>query len=158
MSIFATLRSWSIRPLGSAKARFRSLPQLEALEERTLPDAGQFVAALYNHTVFRAPGPTEVQAGIATLNAGTSPYQLAQGFETSPEHFINVIRTDYEHLLGRDPEPNALTNWLALLQTGTGTEAMKVQILASDEFFAKSGGTAAGWLNGVYYVTLGRGV
>jgi hypothetical protein len=158
MSIFATLRSWRLRPLGSAKGRYRSRPQMEALEARTLPDAGQIIAALYNHTVFRAPGPAEIQSGIDALNAGISTRQLALGYLNSSEHFTNLIRADYERLLGRDPEPSAVASWLTVLQAGASPDAVLTQIVASDEFFAKNGGTAAGWLNGVYNATLGRAV
>jgi hypothetical protein len=131
---------------------------MEALEERTLPDASQLVAALYNHTVFRAPGPAEVQSAVAALNAGLSTRQLAWDYLNSPEHFIHVVRADYERLLGRDPEPSAVAGWLVAFQVGASPEALLTQIVASDEFFARSGGTAAAWLNGLYNATLGRGV
>jgi hypothetical protein len=117
----------------------------------------QLVDAMYNHALYRAPTAGEDQSWISLLESGMSSYQVAQGFMGSTEHQIDIIRGDYERILGRDPEASAVANWLPLLQSA-GPERLAASILASDEFFLRSGGTLTSWLEGVYSQTLGRGV
>src|SRR5260370_24736277 len=68
----------------------------------------QLVDAMYNHALYRAPMGGEDQSWISLLQSGLSSYQVAQGFMGSTEHQIDVIRGDYERILGRDPEPSAV--------------------------------------------------
>src|SRR6516164_5560941 len=70
---------------------------IERLEERqmldaALPNAAQFVTALYYDVMHRSPSPTEVAAWAGFLNQGHSRDQVAASFVMSGEYRIDLIR------------------------------------------------------------------
>lgn len=131
---------------------------LETLEARTTPSSSAYVAGLYLNLLGRPAGPGEVAFWVGALNRGASPAQLTQGFTTSDEFRINLIRLDYATLLGRVPGPTEVNIWLRLMRTGLTDERFEAALLGSAEYFSRQGATNATWLAGVYRDVLGRPV
>ena len=134
---------------------------IERLEERqmldaALPNAAQFVTALYYDVMHRSPSPTEVAAWAGFLNQGHSRDQVAASFVMSGEYRIDLIRQDYETLLGRDPEAGVTTTWLRSMSRGMGEQSLLLNIVSSAEYYQRNGGTNASWVTALYRDVLGR--
>jgi hypothetical protein len=103
------------------------------------PDAGGFVASLYDAVLGRAPSAAEVSAWQQALQAGLSRAALVNMLLTSPEAEVDLVDQDYVTYLGHPPDPASEQAWVALLQAGALTpEAVTQAILASDEYFARA--------------------
>jgi hypothetical protein len=146
------------RPSSRATTTKRLVPQVEALEDRCLPDAKSFINALYIDLLNRQPSAPEVQGWVGVLNSGVSPTQVAADFLASPEYARDQIRADYEQILGREPEAGAVAAWQPVFNSPGGPQTVESLFLASNEFFRDEGGTTAGWLAGVYTQALNRGL
>src|SRR4051794_1565843 len=133
-------------------------PALEHLEQRQLPDASGFVSGLYRSFLHREPAPGEGAAHVQALGSGASQASVIRAFATSPEYQAGVVQRTFRELLHRDAEPGALAGFGAALRDGLTEDRLREVVLGSQEYFARHGGTAAGWLAGVYEDVLGRGL
>ena len=136
---------------------------LESLETRRLTAAvegtdiyAQFVNAAYQDVLGRA-------ADASALAFWTQPsvlyairLPLGETLTHSNEYYADLVRQDYQHLLDRQPEPTALAYWTAMLQTGVSDQQFESALLASSEFYARSGGQNTSWLDAVYQQLLNR--
>jgi hypothetical protein len=130
--------------------------QVEDLEARRVLSNAQYVNALYNDLLHRAPASSEVTLWSNALRAGGDPLQVALDFTSSPEYLGDLIRADYQTFLGRQPTAAEVNGWLTQLQAGLGENQLQADFLASDEFFADHGSNVTSWLSGVYQDVLGR--
>jgi hypothetical protein len=141
----------------SSPAYSRSFrPELERLEERCVLSTAQYVTGLYSDLLHRSPSRAEVRQQVAALDAGENTAQFALGLIHSAEYSRDQVRADYQALLGRLPTPAELRRGLAQLKARLGPQHLEAQLLASDEYYSKHGGTVASWLGGVFQDVLGR--
>lgn len=145
--------SESLGPTGS-RVRLR----LEALEDRCVPSATQYVEALYTDLLHRTGSATEVAGFVQLIRQGVSPQQIAGAFTNSPEFRTNVITGFYQNLLGRTPDASEVQFWLGQMAAGLPEDLVEARFLGSNEFLARAGGTFQGWLGAVYQDVLGRGL
>lgn len=134
----------------------RIRPRLEALETRTTPSTGAYVAGLYVNLLGRAPTAGEVAFWAEAINQGAAPGQVTSAFTSSLEFGANLVRLNYATLLGRLPGPAELNAWGTLLGVGLTDDQFEAAILASAEYYARNGSTPATWLAAVYRDELGR--
>ncbi len=140
----------------ASRARGRSSPlQVEALEERSLLSGAGYVRGLFTDLLQRGPRPAELAHGVAALNAGANPMQLALEVLTGTEYRRDLLRADYLALLGRLPSPRERAQGLAQLRRG-GDQRLDARLLAADEYFLKHGASSTAWLAGVSQDVLGR--
>jgi hypothetical protein len=76
----------------------------------------------------------------------------------SGEYFGLEITADYNALLGRDPDPTGMLDYLRTLQGGATPQEVRASLLGSDEFFSRVGGDSQSFLNALYGEELGRAV
>src|SRR6516162_4966807 len=100
----------------SRKSQSVTRLSVESLEQRQMLDAGlpssaQFVTALYYDLLHRSPSQADVAAWAGFLDAGHSRDDVANSFISSPGYRFNLLRQDYETLLGRDPEAGIAATW-----------------------------------------------
>jgi hypothetical protein len=81
---------------------------------------------------------------------------VARGLTRSAEAFTDFVTAAYQNFLGRVPDGPGLTAWVAALQHGLTDEQLEAGFLAAPEYVQGHGGTAAGWLRGLYRDLLGR--
>lgn len=67
-----------------------------------------------------------------------------------------LITATYQRYLGRDPEAAGLAFWLGQMNSGRHIEQMQSGFIASDEFYARGGGTDRGWVTLLYQTVLDR--
>jgi hypothetical protein len=97
-----------------------------------------FVAALYQDVLGRAPDTAGMAFWQNALATGTTRTAAAMAFLNSVEANVRLINQDYALFLKRSPDQAGELAWLALAQTSQGfTEQLAVGLLSSDEFFAR---------------------
>ena len=67
-----------------------------------------------------------------------------------------MIADSYAKYLDRGPDAVGAANWLRAMQSGMHIEEMQVGFVASPEYYARGGGTDAGWITRLYVKVLGR--
>lgn len=77
-------------------------------------------------------------------------------FNSSDEYRANRISSFYTAYLGRAASTSDIAFWIAQYKGGATDEQVQGQIAATDEAFAKAGGTNAAWLNAFYKQVLQR--
>jgi hypothetical protein len=140
---------------------FRSRsPFMEALEERCVPDAnGNFVSSAYQALLGRAADATGMSVfSNALANNQLSRTQVVQDIESSPEFQQRVVTLVYQQFLGRTPDTSGLQNWTNYLAQGNSQIQLEAQILGSQEYFQKNGGTNQGFLTAIYRDVLHRNI
>lgn len=134
-------------------------PQLEALEQRALPDATSFVTGLYQTILQRNPSASEVAGWVNNINAGEPRALVSAQFLFSTEHITNVVNHDYTTYLGRSPDSGGFFFWANQLENGLPEEEMVAAMVGSQEFVNLHGDNSqAAWLNDAYLTLLGRNV
>jgi hypothetical protein len=127
----------------------------------------QFVTAVYHDVLNRLPDPSGLQfwsQSIETQLIASNPPPLANvisavafTFAHSPEYYANfVIKPAYLSLLGRPADAPSLALAIQKMQNGLSDQALQASFVASDEFYAKAGGTNKAWIDAVYLKLLGR--
>jgi hypothetical protein len=126
---------------------------------------GGFVAQVYLDILGRPADPGGLSFWTDLLARGAPRSQVVIGLLTTDEYHALVINEMYVTLLGRNVDPSGLAFGLAFLGnlpmflgSRNLTEALRARILASDEYFARQGGTVDGFLTGLYRDVLGRGI
>ena len=115
-----------------------------------------YVTGVYLSLFNRAPDPTGLEAWSRALSTGTPPVAVANAITYSAEYRSGLISGSYQTYLGRGPDDDGLQNWLAAMNAGTTIQHMESGFVASDEYFARAGGTTGGWVAQLYVDVLGR--
>jgi hypothetical protein len=115
-----------------------------------------FLVGLYNDLLGRAPDMAGFNNWMNMLARGLSPTQVAMFFATSAEREAIVVTRDYLTLLGRTPEAGAVAFWVSRLNSGLNRADVESQIVGSNEFFQRQGGTDVDFVVGTYQLVLGR--
>lgn len=74
----------------------------------------------------------------------------------SAEYVNSFVQDQYQHILGREPDPTGLALYTAPLQFGADQKTTTLSLASSDEFFIKSGNTNEGYVKNLYQTLLGR--
>jgi Domain of unknown function (DUF4214)/IPT/TIG domain len=116
----------------------------------------RFVAQLYQDVLRRPVDPSGLANGTSFLGSGHSRTELALAITGSPEYRALVVQDVYQSALGRAAEPGGLSRWVDYLGAGGTVEQFTALVLGSPEFFARNGGTDAGFVQAVYQLVLNR--
>jgi uncharacterized protein (TIGR03118 family) len=117
-----------------------------------------FVAALYQQLLHRAPDADGQAHWQGLLNQGVSRAQVALAIEGSLEHRIDQVEDLYQTLLSRPADPVGMLLSVNFLGRGGSPDTVKAVILSSPEYFQKHGGTNAGFMTALFQDVLHRPV
>lgn len=115
-----------------------------------------YVTAVYRDLFGRTPDPAGLQAWTTMLSAGTPRVAVANAITYSDEYRGRLISESYQAYLGRGPDPTGHRNWIDAMRYGLTIQQMEAGFLASDEYYAKAGGSNARWVERLYAHVLGR--
>jgi uncharacterized repeat protein (TIGR01451 family) len=123
---------------------------------------GSWLDQVYQDLLLRARDP-DSDGFLAALDGGTHRQQVATDILDSTEYRTQIVTRTYAAYLGRQPGPAELQLWLPLLggpSAGPGTaspdEQFRTAVLASEEYFQKSGSSGASWVQSLYSSLFGR--
>jgi hypothetical protein len=116
-----------------------------------------YVAQLYRDLLGRQGDWTSLNVWTNDLVwSHTTIARVAESFTSSDEFRTRLLDDTYRAYLGRGTDPSGLAFWLAEMRAGRPIEAVQAGFIASDEFYAASGGTPEGWVRGLYRTVLDR--
>jgi hypothetical protein len=124
-----------------------------------LPSDAEFrpyVRQVYADLFHRVPDPTGLETWTQALGDGTDRVAVANAITGSREYRARLIAGVYAEMLGRSPEDAGLEAWLAQMQLGLTVPGLEAGFIASDEYYARNGGTPDGWVRGLYRDVLDR--
>jgi hypothetical protein len=98
--------------------------------------------------------PDEMSYWNAQIAAGMTPLQVAQSITHSQEFYTNLVSGMFQTYLGRTLDSGG-QNLVQQLVNGATVQQVEAQILSSDEYFNKSGGTTDAWITALYHDVLG---
>jgi uncharacterized protein with LGFP repeats len=118
----------------------------------------QFVKASYQDFLGRAPAQSEIDFQTQALAAGwVTKLGYLNSLATSNEWLSAIVTKFYQDTLGRAPDSAGLASWVSWLRSGRFTPAQVASLFyASDEYYAKAGGTASPWVTSLYAKLLNR--
>lgn len=119
-----------------------------------------YVTAVYVDMLKRQPDPTGMTNWSAKIAAaGGNPTSMMNQFTASAEYRNREINDAYRLVLLRDVDDTGLLTWRGKVARGDAKlEDIAVDLLVSEEFYQKKGGTTSGFVRGMYRTVLGRDV
>ncbi|HYC21156.1 MAG TPA: DUF1698 domain-containing protein [Candidatus Bathyarchaeia archaeon] len=153
-SVEGTHYDATVRPLfGAPKLDFGLADALEydlvdGLRRADAADASSWLEGTYRMLLGRSPGSAERAGALERLGDGGQPEreELAIELVRSRAYRVHLLSRCYELFLSRSGSAGEIESWLGLLDGGHSLERAVIGFVASDEHFARSGGTNAAWL------------
>lgn len=110
-----------------------------------------FVCHLYWDALNRKAESGGFTYWVNRLKRGDPRSTMVKTYLAQPESLRVLVDRVYVFYLGRRGTATELKTWADRLTARTTTpEAIRLQLLASSEYYAKAGGTGAGWVTSVY--------
>ena len=122
------------------------------------PDASEveaYVTRVYRDLFDRVPDAGGLATWVGKLQAGAPYGEVANAITGSDEYRLGLIRGSYTRYRAH-AESAGLAYWLGRMHAGVHIEDMQAGFIASDEFYARGGGTDAGWVKLLYRTVLDR--
>lgn len=116
----------------------------------------RFVNNAYLDLLGRNAEAVGLAAFTARLNAGESRFAIARDIENSVEGRTTAVQALYQRLLGRAADPAGLNAFVAGLARGRDLDDVVADMVGSQEYFQKAGGTNLGFVQQAYRDLLGR--
>lgn len=116
----------------------------------------RYITRVYSDLFHRAPDAGGLAAWTQALLSGTPRVAVANSITSSDEYRTRLIQGVYQHYLGRAAEATGLSYWLGQMKAGLRISDLEAGFITSDEYYAKAGGTPAGWVTRLYQHVLGR--
>lgn len=114
-----------------------------------------FITYVYRDLLGRDPDDAGLRAWISAL-FWVPPSEVAVAISHSREYRERLVTGVYERYLGRAPDPAGLKGWADAMERGWTVARIEAGFLASEELYARAGGTHAGWVTELYRTVLGR--
>lgn len=119
--------------------------------------ARPLVTAMYQDLLGRAPDAGGLADWSARLASGANPVDVAAAITRSEEYNRRKIAEAYRTVLGRTTDEPGVRSWLAAIAAGTvKIDDIANHLVASDEFYLRSGRSDAGLVQSMYRTLLGR--
>ncbi|RFA20609.1 GH25 family lysozyme [Subtercola boreus] len=133
-----------------------SAAALTAFARHATPD-GNYITALYEDYLKRAPAPQESAGWQDRLAAGAPRTAVAAGFVNSDEYRLQRIDAAYQTVLGRSPDAPGRLSWLnAMKSGGITTDDIETSLYSSTEYFQNHGNTNKSFVASLYTTLLHR--
>ena len=116
----------------------------------------RYVEKVYRDLFGRGVDPSGLQTWTTALLSGTPRVAVANAITSSREYRSRLVTGSYRTYLGRGPDGPGREHWLSMLARGMTIQQMEAGFISSDEYYAKAGGTPAGWVTKLYRHVLGR--
>jgi hypothetical protein len=117
----------------------------------------RFVAQLYQDLLQRPPDAPALTGWSGQLDLGLLTHtQVAQAILNTDEYRTLVVQGLYQTYLGRSADPDGLHDLVHFLRSGGTREQVIAGLVSSPEYFARAGGSNAGFLTALYRDLFGR--
>jgi hypothetical protein len=119
--------------------------------------AASLVNALYADVLGRTPADSELGYWTKRVVDTGDRWVAVRGFSGSEEYRRRFVTEAYVDILGRGPEAAGLDFWAAeIAARRTTLDKLRSQLMLSQEFYLRGGGTDEGFVNLMYERSFGR--
>ncbi|NTW40391.1 MAG: DUF4214 domain-containing protein [Cellulomonadaceae bacterium] len=115
-----------------------------------------YVYWVYADLFGRAPDAAGLETWAGLLDSGTPRVAVANAITSSEEFRSGLIADSYDWYLARTPDAGGLGYWLSMMASGWTISQMESGFIASDEYYARAGGTPSAWVEALYADVLER--
>lgn len=115
-----------------------------------------FAQGLYSDFLGRSAGAAELDSIAAPLAYGVPRRQMVVGLAFSDAWVGAMVDRFYQATLGRDADADGKRFWMEAIRGGRTPAEVAAYFFASDEYYARSGGTDRDWVGALYGALLGR--
>jgi hypothetical protein len=122
----------------------------------TAAQGAAYVRAVYADALDHEPGADVVERWAATVRDGSSRAQFAAGVVASVDWQTHAVDDLFQQLLGRAAGATAAGNFASAAGDGAAVDAAQVTVVASDEYYTRSGSSDERWVRALYRDALGR--
>lgn len=119
----------------------------------------RFIAEVYRDLLHRQVDPSALPYWSNLLDQGQSRLQVVQAIIATSmqgELGVDLVEGMYEKYLGREVDAAGLAFWMNILNVHETLEQTESNLVATDEFFVKAGGTNDGYVTRLFELALGR--
>ncbi|HRW37241.1 MAG: DUF4214 domain-containing protein [Acidimicrobiales bacterium] len=110
----------------------------------------RYVCRVYNDLLGRAPDPSGKAFWLRKVDAGESRVGIIRRFQTTPEYNRRVVDAVYKTFLQRIPDRSGQEYWAGKIRKGANPDEVRAQVMASNEYWNKSGASGAGFAAAIY--------
>jgi uncharacterized protein with LGFP repeats len=138
------------------KYGYAKLAEIRSRVSSTLA-ASSLVNALYADVLGRTPSDSELGAWAQRVVETGDRWVAVRGFSGSEEYRRRFVTEAYHDILGRAPEPGGVDFWVGeLAAKRTTLDRLRTQLMLSQEFYLRGGGTNEGFVSLMYDRSFGR--
>jgi hypothetical protein len=116
---------------------------------------GKYVIHAYRDLIGRDPSAAELRYGVGVI-ASFGRAAFARNVVYSWQWIAHGVRDDFLAILGRPAGDGGAGYWMNQILAGRTAANVKVALYASDEYYARAGGTPAGFATAIFTAFRGR--
>jgi subtilisin-like proprotein convertase family protein len=117
-----------------------------------------YVEAVYQDFLGRGTDAGGLAFWAGRLDRGAeSRASFVRQMARSNEYAVKIVTRSFNDVLGRDPDPSGRTFWATRVRGGMPPSVLVLNLIASNEFLNRSGGSIGGFVDATYQAIFGRG-
>lgn len=136
-------------------AELNSEVELPEVPEAVYADAAHFITHLYSDLLGRTPDDKGYRDWLGRLSS-FGRRGVVRGFVNSPEFRRKRAIALYDRYLHREPSASEIDEALATMEDGSGTEALNMALVLSNEYVSSAGPSAEAFVARLFEDALGR--
>jgi subtilisin-like proprotein convertase family protein len=113
----------------------------------------RYVCRVYLDLLGRAADPSGKAFWLRKVDADPTAagrVGIIRKYQTTAEYNRRVVDDVYQTFLKRTPDKGGQTYWAEKVRKGTNPDELRAQVIGSNEYFTKSGGSASGFAAAIY--------
>ena len=110
----------------------------------------RYICRVYLDLLGRAADPGGKAFWLRKVVAGEPRTGIIRKYQTTPEYNRRVVDDVYKTFLKRNPDKSGQTFWAEKIRKGANPDEVRTQVIGSNEYLTKSGGSSAGFAAAIY--------
>lgn len=105
----------------------------------------RYICRVYLDLLGRSAEPSGKAFWLRKVDRGESRVEIIRKFQTAPEYRRRVVDSVFRTFLQRNPDKSGQTFWAEQIRKGANPDQIRAQVIGSNEYWNKSGGSAEGF-------------
>lgn len=118
----------------------------------------RYICRVYLDLLGRAADPSGKAFWLRKVDRGESRVGIIRKYQTTPEYARRVVDDVYKTFLQRNPDASGQAFWAGRVRKGANPDQIRAEVIGSNEYYTKSGGSSAGFAAALYQQVVRRPV
>ncbi len=110
----------------------------------------RYICRVYLDLLGRAADPGGKAFWLRKVDKGEARVGIIRKYQTTPEYNRRVVDDVYKTFLKRNPDKSGQAFWAGKIRKGSNPDEVRAQVIGSNEYYTKSGGSPAGFAAALY--------